>query len=120
MPICEHVLPTGRDSCPLTCRVDCPPDRLLRITAKVRTLGFGGPFQGVLVYDSLGGPELGVLVRGADQWQRVEIYRHTAGATPLQVMFEVIGAGEAMIEDVSVNMWDDQPPDLRQLRPISP
>ncbi len=100
--------------------VDCPADRLVRVTANVRTLGFGGAFQGVLVYDSLGGPELGVLVRGADQWQRVEIYRHTAGATPLHVMFEVIGAGEAMIEDVSVQLWDEQPADRRRLRPISP
>ncbi|WP_153558050.1 hypothetical protein [Roseimaritima sediminicola] len=100
--------------------VDCPPDRLMRIATRVRTLGFGGPFQGVLVYDSLGGPEMGVLVRSGDRWQSVELYRHTGAAGPLQVMFEVIGAGEAVIEDVSIRMWDERPLDVPRLRPITP
>lgn len=100
--------------------VDCPPSSLIRVNARMRTIGFGGPFQGVLVYDSLGGPELGVLVRSPDEWQQIEIYRQTTSAASLKVMFEVIGAGEVLIDDVQVRTWDAQAVDQRQLRPISP
>ena len=99
--------------------VDCPADRLIRIRCQVRTLGFGGAFQGVLVYDSLGGPELGVLVRSPDDWQTVEIYRHTDRSRPVQVMCEISGAGEALLRNVEVNIWDPRPEDPKRLTPIS-
>ena len=39
-----------------------PPGRAIRIDAVVRTLGFGNPHQGLLVYDTIGGQEMtGVL-----------------------------------------------------------
>ncbi len=77
----------------------------LRIDAKIRTLGFGGPDQGVLVYDSIGGPELGVLVCATPQWQTVRLYRQTLSDGQVEVLFELIGAGEVMIDDVQVRPW---------------
>ncbi len=93
--------------------------RPVRIDAKVRTLGFGGPDQGVLVFDSVGGNELGVLVRATPQWQDVHLYRQTTGEGEVKVFFETMGAGEVMIDDVQIHVWEpaNQPatPPLRRI-----
>jgi hypothetical protein len=81
----------------------------IRIDAMVRTLGFGGPHQGLLVYDNLGGQEMGVLVREASQWTPVRLYRQSDEATEVKVMFEVIGDGEAVVDQVRVRVWDPMP-----------
>ncbi len=78
----------------------------IRIEAKVRTLGFGGPDQGVLVYDNLSGQELGILVRGQPAWETVRLYRQCIDDSEVQVMFEAIGGGELMIDDVQVRAWE--------------
>jgi len=78
----------------------------IRIDARMRTLGFGGPDQGVLVFDTIGGPELGVLVRATPAWQNVRLYRQTTEEGEVQVLFEAIGAGEVMIDDVQVRSWE--------------
>src|SRR5690606_9884634 len=91
----------------------------LRIDAKIRTLGFGGPDQGVLVYDSIGGPELGVLVRATPQWQNVRLYRQTLSDAEVEVLFELIGAGEVLIDDVQVRAWSGEATAPLPLRRIS-
>lgn len=78
----------------------------VRFDAKIRTLGFGGPDQGVLVYDSVGGAELGVLVRATPSWQTVRLYRQTINEGEVQLLFEAIGAGEVMIDDVQIRAWE--------------
>jgi len=99
------------------------PKSAIRIDAQIRTLGFGGPDQGVLVYDSVAGPELGVLIRATPQWQTVRLYRQTLGDGEVNVLFELIGAGEVTIDDVQVRQWRPSPgmsqtdPSTR-LRPI--
>ncbi len=101
--------------------IKIPAGTAVRIDALVRTLGFGGPHQGLLVYDSVGGQEMGVLVRGRSAWTPVRLYRHTLAETDLSVMFEVIGEGEAMMDEVEVRVWepaDAIPPEL-PFRPIS-
>jgi hypothetical protein len=82
-----------------------PAKTAIRIDARLRTLGFGGPDQGVLTYDSIGGPELGVLVRATPDWQNVRLYRQTAEEGELSVLFELIGAGEVAIDDVQIRVW---------------
>ena len=77
-------------------------DTPFTVRAMVKTLGLGGAHQGVLIYDSVGGPEAGVLVRGADDWTLVELRRITLDESPVQVHFELIGAGEAVIDEVAV------------------
>jgi hypothetical protein len=84
----------------------------------VRTLGFGRPHQGVLVYDTIGGQELGVLVRGRADWTPVRLYRQAVDDGEVSVMFELIGAGEASVDDVQLRVWDPQRPRVLPLRPI--
>ncbi len=91
----------------------------LRIDAKVRTLGFGGADQGVLVYDTIGGAELGVLVRAVPTWQTVRLYRQTTSAGEINVLFEAIGAGEFMIDDVQVRSWEPAASETIPMRRIA-
>ena len=92
----------------------------IRIDAMIRTIGFGGPHQGILVYDSLGGQEMGVLVRAASEWTPVRLYRQSTGEREVRVVFEVIGDGEAIIDEVSVKAWTPEPLPRLPLRPLSP
>ena len=90
--------------------VRVPAGTAIRIDAMIQTVGFSGPHQGVLVYDNLGGQEAGVLIRGRSDWTPVRLYRQTAddvtSDTEVQVMFELIGAGEATIDEVQVRLWE--------------
>jgi len=99
--------------------VNFQAEQAVRIDAQIRTLGFGAPYQGVLVYDNLGGPEMGVLVRAAERWTHVRLFRYTPRETPVHVMFEVIGSGEAFIDDVEVANWETVPAASHRFRPIS-
>lgn len=97
--------------------VRVPKGKAFRIDAMVRTLGFGGPHQGVLVYDTVGGQELGVLVRGESTWTPIRLYRQAIGDQEVKVMFEVIGAGEVMVDEVRLQIWE---PKGQQFLPIQP
>ena len=92
----------------------------IRIDALVKTIGFGGDHQGILVYDSIGGQEMGVLVRGRPNWTPVRLYRQTLTDSDVSVMFEVIGGGEATIDEVTLRVWQpSNTPDQRMpFRPI--
>jgi len=91
----------------------------VRIDAKIRTLGFGGADQGVLVHDSIGGAELGVLVRATPTWQPLRLYRQTLEDGDVRVMFETIGAGEVMIDDVQIHAWEPASSETLPLRRIA-
>ena len=86
----------------------------------VRTLGFGGPHQGLLVYDTVGGQEMGLLVRGRSEWTPVRLYRQTLVDGEVNVMFEVIGAGEATIDEIQLCVWEPRHESPIQMRPIQP
>ncbi len=81
------------------------PKTAIRIDAKIKTLGFGGADQGVLVYDSIAGPELGSLIRATPQWQTVTLFRQTLVDGNVNVNFELIGTGEVAIDDVQIRSW---------------
>ncbi|MCC9602066.1 hypothetical protein LOC67_16000 [Stieleria sp. JC731] len=89
--------------------VNIEPNQTIRIDVMVRTLGFGQPHQGLLVYDSIGGQEMGILVNGADQWKRVRLYRQSTDEREIKAMFEIIGDGEAVIDEVSIQVWRPGP-----------
>ncbi|MGC6445471.1 MAG: hypothetical protein ACON5D_15475 [Rubripirellula sp.] len=78
----------------------------VRIDAWVRTIGFGGPHQGLLMYDSIVGPDLGILVRNQPGWTPVRLYRQTERDGELHVIFEVLGAGEIMVDEVEIRVWE--------------
>jgi hypothetical protein len=80
----------------------------IRIDAKVRTLGFGGPHQGLLMYDSIGGQAMGVLIRGQAEWTTVRLYRQATQEIEVHVMFELIGGGEATIDEVELRVWEPE------------
>lgn len=92
----------------------------VRIDLMVRTLGFTDPHQGLLIYDSVGGQEMGVLVRDQPQWAPVTLFRQVGPNTPLHVMMEVIGGGEAVIDEVQVRTWESVANPTAALRPIDP
>lgn len=99
--------------------VRIPAGKAFRIDAMVRTLGFGDPHQGLLVYDTTGGQELGVLVRGESDWTPVRLYRQTLGDQEVKVMFELIGGGEATIDEIKLQLWEPKDKPFIPLRPIA-
>lgn len=100
--------------------IHVPAGRAIRIDAMVRTLGFGGPHQGLLVYDTIGGQEMGLLVRGHSDWTPVRLYRQSLVDGEVNVMFEVIGAGEVMIDEVELRIWEPRDESPILMRPIQP
>ena len=92
----------------------------IRIDAMVRTVGFGHPHQGLLVYDTIGGQEAGILVRGRADWTPVRLYRQTIDEANVHVMFELIGAGEATIDEVQLRVWEPDGLPPPQLLPLEP
>lgn len=124
-----RVTPEDRDSLPGgyegTClMVRSPVVRIqeagvVRIDAVVRTLGFSGPHQGLLIYDSVGTQEMGVLIRDQPSWTPVTLIRQVPADTSINVMMELIGGGEAMIDDIQVRFWETVPNPSSQMRRIS-
>ncbi len=120
VPLTDDALPGGYEGTLVQIAspsVRVPAGKGIRIDAMVRTLGFGDPHQGLLVYDTIGGQELGVIVRGQPDWTRVRLYRQTVADEEVKVMFEMIGAGEAIIDEVRLQVWEPKP--NVPLRPIA-
>ena len=97
--------------------VKIKPGQAVRIDAMIRTIGFGRPHQGVLVHDSIGGQAMGKLVRGATDWTHVRLYRQSHTESDIKVLFEVLGDGEAIVDEVTVKVWDPQPLPRLPFRP---
>ncbi|WP_236624934.1 hypothetical protein [Rhodopirellula sp. SWK7] len=93
---------------------------VVRIDAVVRTLGFANPHQGLLIYDSVGTQEMGVLVSDQPQWTPVTLFRQLGPDSTLHVMMEVIGGGEAIIDNIQVRTWETTANPTALLRPIDP
>ncbi|WP_442505831.1 hypothetical protein SH528x_004642 [Novipirellula sp. SH528] len=121
--IADDPLPGGYEGTVIQIRsptVRVPAHTAVRMDALVRTIGFGQPHQGVLVYDSIGGQEMGVLVRGRSAWTPVRLYRQTLEETELSVMFELMGDGEVMIDEVTLRIWEpEKMPPPKPFRPLS-
>jgi hypothetical protein len=123
-PLTDEGLPGGYEGTVIQIRspsVRVSTGQAIRIEAMVRTVGFGGPHQGLLVYDTIGGQEAGVLVRGRADWVPVRLYRQAVGESDVSVMFELIGAGEATIDEVQLRLWEPpaEPAVPPPLRPIA-
>jgi hypothetical protein len=121
-PIADDALPGGYEGTVIQIRgpaVRVPAGKAIRIDAMVRTLGFGAPHQGLLVYDTIGGQEMGVLVRGRTEWTPVRLYRQPNEEREVNVMFELIGAGEATIDEVKLSIWEPELEVTPSFRPIA-
>lgn len=90
--------------------VRVPPGRLLEIQARVWVpRPIKGSVDGLLVFDSLGGPALAERVGVTSSWRRLVLYRIVpadAVDEPLTVTFALTGMGEARIDDVSIRVLD--------------
>ena len=61
-----------------------------------------GSTDGLLIYDSLGGPALGSRLRVTGGWQPFLLYRAADRDTQLTLTFALSGIGEALIDDVTI------------------
>jgi hypothetical protein len=68
-----------------------------------------GTLDGLVVFDSLGGPELGDHVRGTQGWRELSLYRVAGQTGEMTVTFSLTGLGEASIDDLSVSLLDPEP-----------
>jgi hypothetical protein len=65
--------------------------------------------EGLLVFDSIGGPELGDRVRLTQGWREFTLYRAVPQSGDLTMTFALTGLGEASIDDLSVSLLDPDP-----------
>ncbi|MFM7290520.1 MAG: hypothetical protein ACKO6B_04725 [Planctomycetia bacterium] len=90
--------------------VRAPAGRLLEIQARVWVpRPIKGSVDGLLVFDSLGGPALAERVGVTPSWRRLVLYRIVpadAAEEPLTVTFALTGMGEARIDDVSIRVLE--------------
>jgi hypothetical protein len=87
-----------------------PVGKLLEISARVWVpRPIKGSVDGLLVFDSLGGPALAERVGATRDWARISLYRIVppdAAGEPLVVTFALTGLGEARIDEVSVRVLE--------------
>ena len=86
--------------------LSAPPGRLLEISARVRVeKPIVGSVDGLMVFDSLGGPALAERVGPTKTWRRLVLYRIVppdGGDEPFTVTFALTGLGAAEIDEVSI------------------
>jgi hypothetical protein len=83
-----------------------PVGKLVAISAQVWVPeAITGSVDGLLVFDSLGGPALAERVGPSKDWRRLVLYRIVppeAAGEPVSVTFALSGLGEARIDEVTV------------------
>jgi len=87
-----------------------PTGKLLEIEARVWVpQPIKGSVDGLLVFDSLGGPALAERVGQTPGWRRLVLYRIVpadAAGEPFTVTFALTGLGEARVDEVTVRVLD--------------
>ncbi|WP_254510117.1 hypothetical protein [Anatilimnocola floriformis] len=68
-----------------------------------------GSHDGLMIFDSLGGPDLADRMRLTRGWRQFTIYRAVPESGDLVLTFALTGLGEAWIDDVQVNLLDPDP-----------
>ena len=90
--------------------IPAPSGKLLQIEARVWVpKPLRGSVDGLLVFDSLGGPALAERVGPSAQWRRLVLYRIVPAdldGEAFTVTFALTGLGEARVDEVSVRVLD--------------
>lgn len=90
--------------------LDAPAGKLIAISAQVWVPeAITGSVDGLLVFDSLGGPALAERVGRSSSWRHLVLYRivpQEAAGEPMTVTFALSGLGEARIDDVAVTILE--------------
>jgi hypothetical protein len=68
-----------------------------------------GSHDGLLIFDSIGGPDLADRMRLTRGWRQFTIYRAVPESGNLMVTFALSGLGEAWVDDLHVNLLDPDP-----------
>ena len=83
--------------------VELPQGQWVRIRGWVRIpRPLSGSVDGLVIYDSAGGPAGALRFGETSGWQEFTLVRAATGGGPLSVTFEMTGIGEAWIDDVSI------------------
>jgi hypothetical protein len=94
--------------------VPAPRGKLLEISARVRVPDrIRGSVDGLLVFDSLGGPALAERVGKVGSWRRLVLHRLVpadAAEDTVVVTFALTGLGTAEIDEVSIRALDRSGP----------
>ena len=69
----------------------------------------GASTAGLLVFDSLGGSDLGDRIRLTQGWREFTLYRAVPQTGDLTVTFALTGLGEASIDDLAISLLDPEP-----------
>lgn len=112
-PASKETPPTVVETPPVwitTPEVEVPAGKLVRIEADVQVpAAIRGSSDGLLVFDSLGGPALAERVHTTKSWRKLVLYR-IAGSesptTPMVVTFALTGLGEARLDNVSIRVME--------------
>jgi hypothetical protein len=65
-----------------------------------------GSRDGVMVFDSLGGPSLAHRIRETGGWREVALYRAAPQDAQLTITFALSGIGEAWLDEVAVTLLE--------------
>jgi hypothetical protein len=65
--------------------------------------------DGLLIFDSLSGSELGDRIRLTQGWREFTLYRAVPRSGALTVTFALTGLGEASLDDLSVSLLEPEP-----------
>ncbi|MFT5522381.1 MAG: hypothetical protein ACI9G1_000105 [Pirellulaceae bacterium] len=87
--------------------------KIVRISGMIKTIGrLEKSPEGLLIYDSITGRDLGYRLYEANQWTPFILYRAVASDAQLQVVFEVNGLGTVWIDNFHVETADNMAPAL--------
>jgi hypothetical protein len=103
-PVVVETPPVWVTTPPLT----VPAGTLVEIAARVRVPEtIAGSVDGLLVFDSFGGPALAERVARTPDWRRLVLHRIATGdGEPLVVTFALTGLGTAEVDEVSIRPLD--------------
>lgn len=86
--------------------VDVKQGQLLRINGWVKISEMSSSENGLMISDSLGGPDLASRFQQSNGWQEFTIYRAAARNGKVRVKFTMTGIGVAMIDEVTIRTMD--------------
>jgi hypothetical protein len=77
-----------------------------------------GGSEGLLIYDSLGGRDLGLQLKATKGWHEFALHRTATRDGAMRVTLELAGLGEALIDNLAVIVVDGQP--RAPIAPVAP
>ena len=83
--------------------IEIPRGQLVRIEGWVRVdKPLSQASDGLMIFDSLGGPRLAHRIRQTNGWERFESFRISSGEAPVTISLALTGMGQALIDGLVV------------------